>query len=182
MGDPIAINIADNNRVEITCPNCEYKIYIDTHPLYSFTTRDFILECECCNTTFRVIFEKRKHVRKLCNLPAIYIIPEINRTNYINIIDLSPRGLKFARTYNNKLHMNDTIYIRFNLDNVGNDLIECTAIVRGLSNNIVRVQFEEMNANMRRTLGFYFLPVTIKLEMVSSQFPDLRRDTSRHFH
>lgn len=178
--DTLVACIADGENLGFKCSNCGYKTLIDISKLANFKGRAFKIRCKC-NSTFNVILDRRRQRRELCKLTGKYSFLNSFSYNIIDVINLSIGGLRLTRHDKNRLEKNDIINISFNLHNYANDLIECTAIVRNLFNSTVCVKFEEMNSRMKTTLGFYLLPVTVKLEMADPQAPTLWQEASHSF-
>ena len=165
--DHMTINIADRDSVGLKCSLCGYATHINISQLIKSKRRIYKIRC-ICNDVFNVSIDRRKYKRRVCNLNGTYSVLNSSQNNIININNFSQQGIRFTRSDNNVLKKNDRINVSFNLDNADHDVIECNAIVRNLFNNTVCVQLEEMNARMQTALGFYFLPVTVQLEMSHS--------------
>jgi hypothetical protein len=153
--DFITFNIASKEYIDLSCPKCgnTKRVIISKTPNIG---RVYKITCKCHHHFFAV-FDRRKHRRKKLDLVGTYSLSRSFTDNIINIIDLSSGGLAFVRTDKNKLSIGDKISIRFNLDNPDGDLIECTAIIRNISNKKVSAEFVNMKGKMQTTLGFYLL-------------------------
>lgn len=153
--DFITFNIASKEYIDLACPKCgnTKRVIIAKTPNIG---RVYKITCKCRHHFF-VVFDRRKYRRKRVDIIGTYSISRSFTDNIINIVDLSAGGLAFIRTDNNKLSTGDKLTIRFNLDNPDGDLIECTAIIKSMSNKKVSVEFANMKAKMQTTLGFYLL-------------------------
>lgn len=153
--DVTKYDISTNKSIRVTCPECGKMRQLNIVNLPRIG-RAYKVKCKC-NNHFLIIFERRKYIRKKVNFIGIYYTHSRFRSNIIDITDLSKGGCTFIRKDKHQLKIGDTISIRFNLDNVHNDVIDSTALIKNIFDNRVCIEFLVMRGSMERTLGFYFI-------------------------
>ncbi len=150
--DVRTVFIHEKQDVEIVCHHC-WKIGTLPVPGIPKDCKEYKIKCQCGNSWI-VKFERRRHLRKDMN--SFGVIDWGGNEYFVNITGLSLSGCSLTSGDGRlKLNIGDHIHIRFRLDNVHSDLIECSAIVRN-SGVRVGVEFTDMDEKMKRTLGFHF--------------------------
>ena len=153
--DIVTINIAGKESIKLVCSKCGSAREINISSLPDIG-RVYKIKCKCIHG-FSIAFDKRKYKRKKTNFIGTYSLENSITDNIIDIIDLSRGGLGFIRTDRTKLKIGDRLAVRFNLDNAGNDVIDCIVSIRNIFNNRVCCEFLDMRGGMKTTLGFYFM-------------------------
>jgi hypothetical protein len=101
--------------VSITCPKCGFEQHIDTT---TFKDTQKKLEGKCqCGEPYQYIIEFRKRYRKRVRLPGEYIILGKGEKEEIIIRELSFTGIQFETLKPHYISINDTLEVRFKLDN-----------------------------------------------------------------
>ncbi len=153
--DPLTINIAGKESIDLECPRCGHTRRIIVSKLPDIG-KVYKVKCQCEHEFF-IAFDRRQFKRKRVNFIGTYSLKNGLSDNIINIIDVSRGGIAFVRSDKTKLSIGDKIIVRFNLDNSEGDLIECVVLIRNIFDNRVCVEYLDMGGRMRTTLGFYFL-------------------------
>ncbi|MGA2223003.1 MAG: PilZ domain-containing protein [Syntrophobacteraceae bacterium] len=153
--DLITINIAGKESISLVCSQCGCAREINVSNLPDIG-KVYKVKCKCIHP-FSVAFDKRKDKRKRTKLIGTYFFEHSMTDSIIDVVDLSRGGIAFIRTDNNTLKIGDRLIIRFNLDNLEQDTIECVITIRNILGNRVCGQFLDMRGGMNRMLGFYML-------------------------
>ncbi|MBU0769074.1 MAG: PilZ domain-containing protein, partial [Proteobacteria bacterium] len=76
------------------------------------------LKAKCrCGEIFRLTLEYRKHSRKKVRLRGEYFVQGKDEKGEIIIEDISASGIRFASLKPHYISRNDTVELKFNLDN-----------------------------------------------------------------
>ena len=151
--DLIAINIAGKESINLVCSKCGCgrKIKVSSLPNIS---KVYKIKCKCING-FSITFDKRKEKRQHSNLIGTYTCEHSITDNITNIIDVSRGGLAFIRTDRQTLKIGDCLVVRFTLDNVQRDIIECRITIKNIVNDRIGGEFLDTQSKMIQTLRFY---------------------------
>ena len=105
----------DANRVAIICPKCGFEKMMDTT---TFKGTQKTLKGRCrCGETYRFTIEFRKRHRKNVRLPGEYTIQRQGEKGEIIIRELSLSGIRFESMRPHQILKDDTLDVKFNLDN-----------------------------------------------------------------
>lgn len=140
------------NIASITCPNCGLEKNID---VANFKDTHKKLKAKCrCGEIFRFTLEYRKHYRKKVRLPGEYFVQGKDEHGEIIIEDISATGTRFACIRPHYISRNDTVELKFTLDNqMRTQIQELVKIVWIIDRN---VGAEFMNPKLlAKDLGFY---------------------------
>ena len=140
------------NIASITCPNCGLEKNID---VANFKDTHKKLKAKCrCGEIFRFTLEYRKHYRKKVRLAGEYFIQRKDERGEIIIEDISASGIRFASLKPHYISRNDTVELKFTLDNqMRTQIQELVKIVWIIDRN---VGAEFMNPKLlEKDLGFY---------------------------
>jgi hypothetical protein len=109
------VYVDDANQATIICPKCGLKKNID---VTDFKDTHKKLKAKCrCGEVFPLTLEFRKHHRKKVRLHGEYFIQGKNEKGKINIEDISLGGIRFASLEPHYISRNDTVELKFTLDN-----------------------------------------------------------------
>ena len=107
--------VDDTNQAIISCPKCGLKKNID---VTDFKNTHKKLKAKCrCGKVFRLGLEFRKYYRKKVQLPGEYFVQEKDKKGEILIEDISMTGIRFASLKPHNISRNDTVELKFTLDN-----------------------------------------------------------------
>lgn len=133
------IYVDDTNRVTIICPKCELEKNID---VTNFKDTHKRLKAKCrCGEVFRFTLEYRKHYRKKVRLPGEYFVQRKNEKGDIIIEDISASGIRFASLKPHYISRNDTVELKFTLDNPTRTEIHTPVTVKWIIDHNVGGQF-----------------------------------------
>ena len=109
------VYVDDTNRVTIICPKCGLEKNID---VTNFKDTHKRLKAKCrCGEVFRLTLEFRKHYRKKVRLNGEYFVHGKDEKGEIIIEDISAGGIRFASLKPHYISRNDTVELKFTLDN-----------------------------------------------------------------
>ena len=109
------VYVDDANQATIICPKCGLKKNMD---VTDFKDTHKKLKAKCrCGEVFPLTLEFRKHYRKKVRLHGEYLIQGKNEKGAINIEDISLGGIRFASLEPHYISTNDTVELKFTLDN-----------------------------------------------------------------
>lgn len=133
------IYVDDTNQVTIICPKCELEKNID---VTNFKDTHKRLKAKCrCGEVFRFTLEYRKHYRKKVRLPGEYFVQRKNEKGDIIIEDISASGIRFASLKPHYISRNDTVELKFTLDNPTRTEIHTPVTVKWIIDHNVGGQF-----------------------------------------
>ena len=109
------VYVDDTNQATIICPKCGLKKNAD---VTNFKDTHKSLKAKCrCGEVFRVDLEFRKYYRKKVRLHGEYFVQGKDEKGKINIEDISAGGIRFASLKPHYISRNDTVELKFTLDN-----------------------------------------------------------------
>ena len=109
------IYVDDTNRVKIICPQCGNEKNFD---VTNFKDTHKKLKAKCrCGEVFRFTLEFRKHHRKKVQLPGEYFVQGKDEKGEMIIEDISAGGIRFVCRKPHYISRNDTVELKFTLDN-----------------------------------------------------------------
>ena len=146
------VYVDDANQATIICPKCELKKNID---VTDFKDTHKKLKAKCrCGEVFPLTLEFRKHVRKKVRLHGEYLIQGKNEKGKINIEDISLGGIRFASLEPHYISRNDTVELKFTLDNPMRTEIHTPVKIRWIIDHNVGGQFFDPKS-LEKDLGLY---------------------------
>ena len=146
------VYVDDSNQATIICPKCELKKNID---VTDFKDTHKKLKAKCrCGEVFSLTLEFRKHVRKKVRLHGEYLIRGKNEKGKINIEDISLGGIRFASLEPHYISRNDTVELKFTLDNPMRTEIHTPVKIRWIIDHNVGGQFFDPKS-LEKDLGRY---------------------------
>ena len=140
------------NIASITCPNCGLEKNIE---VANFKDTHKRLKAKCrCGEIFRFTLEYRKHYRKKVRLPGEYFVQRKNERGEIIIEDISATGIRFASLKPHYISRNDTVELKFTLDNPMRTQIQELVKIIWIIDRNVGAQFINPKS-LEKDMGFY---------------------------
>lgn len=146
------VYVDDTNQATIICSKCGFTKNIDATN-FKNTQKRRKVKCRC-GEIFQITIEFRKHYRKNVRLPGEYIIQRKGEKGEIIIRDLSLDGIRFESLRPHQISPDDTLEVKFKLDNQMRSEIHKLVRVIWVRNRIVSAQFRESKA-YEKDFGFY---------------------------
>jgi hypothetical protein len=146
------VYVDDTNCVRIICPKCGFEKNID---VTNFKDTHRRLKAKCrCGEVFRLTLEYRKHYRKKVRLPGEYFVQRKNEKGEIIIEDISASGIRFASLKPHYISRNDTVELKFTLDNPMRTQIQELVKIIWIIDHNVGAQFIDPKS-LEKDLGLY---------------------------
>jgi len=146
------IYVDDTNQVTIICPKCGFEKNID---VTNFKDTHKRIKAKCrCGEVFRFALEYREHYRKKVRLPGEYFVQRKNERGEIVIEDISASGIRFASLKPHYISRNDTVELKFTLDNPMRTQIQELVKIIWIIDRNVGAQFINPKS-LEKDLGFY---------------------------
>ena len=146
------VYVDDANQATIICPKCGLKKNID---VTDFKDTHKKLKAKCrCGEVFPLTLEFRKHYRKKVRLHGEYLIQGKNEKGAINIEDISLGGIRFASLEPHYISRNDTVELKFTLDNQKRTQIQGLVKIAWMIDRNVGAEFINPKS-LEKDLGFY---------------------------
>jgi hypothetical protein len=146
------VYVDDINRVTIICPKCGFEKNIDTTN-FKDTQKELKGRCRC-GETYQFTIEFRKRHRKDVRLPGEYIVQEKGEKGEIIIRELSLSGIRFESLMPHQMLKDDTLELKFKLDNPLRTEIRKLVKVIWIKDRIVGAHYIETRL-YEKDLGFY---------------------------
>jgi hypothetical protein len=144
--------VGRNNEVKVICPKCGLEKFIN---VFKFKNTHKRLKAKCkCGEVFRFSLDFRKYYRKKVQLGGECFIHEKNERDDILIIDISKTGVNFTTFKPHNFSRNDTVELKFNLDNTMETEIHTTAKIKWINDRNAGAQFNNTKS-FETELGFY---------------------------
>ena len=146
------VYVGDTNHVTIICPKCELKINAD---VTNFKDTHKRLKAKCrCGEAFRLTLDFRKFYRKKVQLAGEYFVQEKDEKGKILIEDISMSGIRFASLKQHNISRNDTVELKFTLDNPMRTEIHTLVKIIWIIDRNVGAQYIDPKS-LEKDLGFY---------------------------
>ncbi len=146
------IYVDDTNQITIICPKCGFEKNID---VANFKDTHKRIKAKCrCGEVFRFALEYREHYRKKVRLPGEYFVQRKNERGEIIIEDISATGIRFASLKPHYISRNDTVELKFTLDNPMRTQIQELVKIIWIIDRNVGAQFINPKS-LEKDLGFY---------------------------
>ena len=146
------VYVDDANQATIICPKCGLKKNIDVTDFKDTHKR---LKAKCrCGEVFPLTLEFRKHYRKKVRLHGEYLIQGKKEKGKINIEDISLGGIRFASLEPHYISRNDTVELKFTLDNPMRTEIHTPVKIRWIIDHNVGGKFFDPKS-LEKDLGLY---------------------------
>jgi hypothetical protein len=148
----INVYASDRDQVTIACPKCGFGKNID---VTNFKDTHKRLKAKCrCGEVFRVVLEFRKYYRKTVRLSGEYFIQERNEMGEILVEDISMTGIRFSTLKPHNISRNDSVELKFTLDNPKRTEIRTPVKIRWIFDRHVGAEFIDLN-RFRQDVIFY---------------------------
>jgi len=146
------VYVDDNYQATIICPKCRLK---KNNDVTNFRDTHKRLKAKCqCGEVFRLTLEFRKHHRKKVWLAGEYSIKGKDEKGEISIEDISLGGIRFASLKPHYISRNDTVELKFTLDNPMRTKIQTPVTVKWIIDHNVGGQFFDPKS-LEKDLGPY---------------------------
>jgi hypothetical protein len=146
------IYVNDTSQATIVCPKCGFAKTIDATN-YKETQKSIKANCKC-GEVFKFTLEFRKHYRKDVRLAGEYTVRQSGEKGEIMVQNLSLSGIQFTSFRPHKILTDDTLELKFNLDNPARTEIRRFAKVMWVKDRDVGAQYIEPKS-FERDLSFY---------------------------
>ncbi|MBW2448947.1 MAG: PilZ domain-containing protein [Deltaproteobacteria bacterium] len=144
--------VDDSNIATVICPKCGLEKNID---VTGFTDTHKRLKATCkCGEVFRLTLEYRKHYRKKVRLHGEYFIQGKDERGEIVIEDISASGVRFACLKPHYISRNDSVELRFTLDNPMRTKIQGLVNIVWIIDRNIGAQYIDPKS-LEKDLGFY---------------------------
>jgi hypothetical protein len=144
--------VDDANKTTIICPKCGFAKQMDITNIKN-TKKKLKAKCKC-GEVFQFTIEYRKHYRKKVRLPGEYRVTESGESGEIIIEDLSLGGIQFVTLNHHRMSTNNTVMLKFKLNNPARTEIERSAKIMWIKDNNVGAMFIGPKL-FERDLAFY---------------------------
>ena len=146
------VYVDHTNIATIICPKCGLEKNID---VANFKDTHKKLKAKCrCGEIFRFTLEYRKHYRKKVRLPGEYFVQGKDERGEIIIEDISASGIRFASLKPHYISRNDTVELKFTLDNQMRTQIQGLVKIAWMIDRNVGAEFINPKS-LEKDLGFY---------------------------
>jgi hypothetical protein len=133
------VYVDDTNHATIICPKCKLKKNMD---VTNFKNTQKKLKAKCrCGEIFRLTLEFRKHPRKKVRLNGGYHVQGRDEKGEIIIEDISLGGVRFASLKPHYISTNDTVELKFTLDNTMKTEIHKLVKIKWIIDRTVGAQY-----------------------------------------
>jgi len=147
------VYVYDDDQATIICDKCGFWKNIDT---INFKNTKKRVKAKCkCGEVFQFTIEFRKNYRKNVRLSGENIIKGKGEKGEILVKDISMRGIRFETVKPHKISTNDTLEVKFKLDNKKKSEISKKYKVIRVQDRIVAANYSEPYF-YDKDLGFYF--------------------------
>jgi hypothetical protein len=133
------VYVGDDHQATIICPKCRLKKNIDVTD-FKNTHKKVKAKCRC-GEVFRLTLEFRKHPRKKVWLDGEYFVQGKDERGEVNIEDISLGGIRFSSLKPHYISRNDTVELKFTLDNSMRSEIQTPITVKWIIDHNVGGQF-----------------------------------------
>ena len=146
------VYVDDTNQATIICPKCGLKKNAD---VTNFKDTHKSLKAKCrCGEVFRVDLEFRKYYRKKVRLRGEYFVQGKDEKGDIIIEDISASGIRFASLKPHYISRNDTVELKFTLDNPMRTEIQGLVKIMWIIDRNVGAEYIDPKS-LEKGLGFY---------------------------
>ena len=147
-----AVFVNGSDHVTILCPKCSFTKEIDVTN-FKNTKKKLKVKCKC-GEMFNITLEFRKHYRKNVMLPGEYAIKGKEEKGEIIIRNLSLTGIQFESLKPHNIKLNDTLDIKFKLDNPKRSEILKQVTVKRVRDRTIGAKYTQLNQHAK-DLGFF---------------------------
>ena len=151
--------VAEDLSTTVKCSHCSRSRRLNVSRfLYAHSMVRFEANCLCGNS-FETILERRKHYRKLTNLPGTYeSCSKVNQDSkgLLTISDLSKTGMQLKIVDTKDISLGDILLVQFHLDDAVRSLLNKMVIVKNRRGQYIGTEFAPTES-ICKALGFYLL-------------------------
>ena len=146
------VYVDDTNQATIICPKCGLKKNVD---VTNFKNTHKKLKAKCpCGEVFQLTLEFRVHYRKKVRLNGGYYVQGRDEKGEIIIEDISAGGVRFASLKPHYISRNDTVELKFTLDNTMKTEIHKLVKIKWIIDRTVGAQYIDPKS-LEKDLLFY---------------------------
>jgi hypothetical protein len=146
------VYVDDTNVAVIICPKCGLEKKIDVRN-FKDTHRRLKGKCRC-GEIFRFTLEFRRHHRKMVRLPGEYVVQGKDEKGEIVIEDISVSGIRFSTLKPHYISRNDTVELKFALDDPTRTKISKLAKIKCIIDLNVGAEYLDLTSS-EKDLGPY---------------------------
>jgi hypothetical protein len=140
------------NQVKIVCPKCGLAKNIN---VFKFKDTHKKLKAKCkCGEVFGFTLDFRMYFRKNVRLSGEYLVQEKDEKGEILIEDISMTGINFSTLKSHNFNKNDTIELKFTLDNPIKTSVQKLVKIMWTSDYAVGAQFKDPKS-LEKDIGIY---------------------------
>jgi PilZ domain len=150
--ETIHVYMGATDQVSIICPKCglaknvDVKNFKDTHKR---------LKAKCrCGEIFQVVLDYRKYYRRDVRLPGEYTLKGKKERGEILVEDISMTGIGFSTIRPHHISGNDTVELKFTLDNPRRTEIRTPVKIKWIADRHVGAEFIDLD-RFKQDLVFY---------------------------
>ena len=149
--DRVKVHVRDDLTATLVCPACGTLRQIAADRFRQ--GRHMIKVQCCCQQTFEVLFDFRRHYRKQVSLTGTYqIIGEGGGIIYLN--NISRGGVGFTVFGLHRIEKDQRLQIEFQLNDKKKTMLKKMVLVKSVHQNQIGCQFEDLT-EMEKDLGFF---------------------------
>ena len=143
--------VDENNQARIVCQKCGINKNLDVTKFKDTHKR---LKAKCrCGEVFRLTLDFRRHYRKNVRLAGEYFVREKNEKGEILIKDISMTGINFETLKPHNFSKDDTVELKFTLDNPMKTKVLESAKIKRIINRNVGAQY--INKSRMQRIWFF---------------------------
>ncbi len=152
--EKIYVHVSQDNYISFSCPYCE-KAYRVSVAKYKNTRHKIVTRCKC-EKRLVIQLNFRRFYRKSVDIVGGFRNLSSGSGQWIsmNVINLSMTGLRFTAVGAVGINKDDTLRVKFTLDNKSADSIDKEVVVRDVVNGQFGCEFKNL-AYEEKELGFY---------------------------
>lgn len=159
--EPVRVYLNANNEGRITCAECSLgrKIDLSTYHGY-FGGKSLTIHCKRCTASFQVQFDYRQYRRVRVAFPGHLlqtVAPDAEPSVRAEVVitSLSVAGVGFVVRERVPLRVEETLRIRFRLDDAERSLIDEPITIKRVAGTVVGAQYTD--DTYRYELDFYVM-------------------------
>jgi hypothetical protein len=160
--DYLMIHAAPSGDYRIECPSCNASHAANTNEWTPDFAQPFGFVCGCSHF-FHVLVNVRSHRRKSCHLTAEYKLMQHGRQieGVCTLLDISPTGTRVQANYLTNIDIGALLDLIVTFDDASRSRIPLSGRIRWVKTQskqtTMGIQFENLEAHSKQTLGFYLL-------------------------
>ncbi|RLC00733.1 MAG: hypothetical protein DRH90_17805 [Deltaproteobacteria bacterium] len=154
----IRVSITESKEATFICPECGQLKTADVRK-FVYSNRKIKINCKCsCGHKWTSVLERRKHLRKMVNLPGTCDFTRGDRVfqGRLKVMDLSIGGMRFKLGIDRKPLVGESLNLEFHLDDKNRTLVKTGAKVRSVKGEYIGTKFGT-SVGIGPELGFYLM-------------------------